>query len=228
MKSDRVGELTLEQLRDRFTKFSTTVVSDAMDSAGILNNAVSGIRPVWKCPTVFGRAVTVRNIPAGTHTQKNHGGFVTAQHIKPGDIIVVDNSGDIENNGWGELVAMAAMVKGAVATLVDGAVRDVDAYEKMGYPVFAKGVTPRTARGRLVQDAININIRFHTAHVRPGDYILADSNGVCIIPPERVKEVLLLAEEIEKKESALLEELKKGLNPIEAQNRIGYETMLKK
>jgi Demethylmenaquinone methyltransferase len=219
-------DLDLTPLRERFLKLPTTVVSDALDSVGIMNNAVAGIRPVWKCPAVFGRAVTVRNIPAGTHTQKNHGGFVTAQHVSPGDIVVVDNGGDVENNGWGELVAMACLVKGAVATLVDGAVRDIDACEEMGYPVFAKAVTPRTARKRLVQDAININIRFHTAQVRPGDYILADVNGICIIPPDRAEEVLASAEAIQEKETAMLEELRKGLNALDVQNKGGYETML--
>lgn len=204
----------------------TTVVSDALDAIGIMNNAVAGIRPMWKCPAIFGRAVTVRNVPAGTHTQTNHGGFVTAQHVTPGDVVVVDNGGDVENNGWGELVAMAAKIKGAVGTLVDGAVRDVDACEEMAYPVFARGTTPRTARKRMIQDAININIRFHTAQVRPGDYVMADVNGVCIIPPKCAEEVLLAAEKIQEKETAMLEELRKGLNALEVQNQSGYETML--
>jgi regulator of RNase E activity RraA len=218
------SELTLEQLRERYLKIPASSVSDALDAFGIMNNTVTKIHPVWDCPPVFGRAVTVRNVPAATHAQKHHGGFVTAQHVKPGDIIVVDNGGDEENNGWGEVVSWAVHLKGAVATLVDGAVRDVMSYKEMGYPVYAKAITLRTARNRMIQDAININIRFGSTQVRPGDYVMADINGVCIIPPEKVEEILGMAEEIERKEQAMIEKMKQGINPLEAQS--GYETML--
>jgi len=220
-------KITLDELRERFLKMPTTVVSDALDAIGITENAVTGIRPVWKCPAIFGTALTVRNVPASTHTQKNHGGFVTAQYAKPGDIIVVDNGGDEENNGWGELVAWAARMKGVVGTVVDGAVRDVDAFEKMGYPVYSKAITLRTARKRMVQDGININIRFRSTQVRPGDYIMADINGICVIPPDKVMEVLEKAESIQAKEDAMIEEIKKGENALNVQEKSGYEKMLR-
>jgi 4-hydroxy-4-methyl-2-oxoglutarate aldolase len=221
-------KMSLEELRERFLKMPTTVVSDALDAIGITNNAVTGIKPVWKCPAIFGTALTVRNVPASTHTQKNHGGFVTAQHAKPGDIIVVDNGGDTENNGWGELVAWAARMKGVVGTVVDGAVRDVDAFEAMGYPVYSKAITLRTARKRMIQDGINVNIRFRNTQVRPGDYIMADVNGICVIPPERVLEVLEKAELIQKKEDEMIEKIKKGENALNVQEKSGYEDMLNK
>ena len=219
---------SLDDLRKRYLQMSTTVVSDALDSLDITENAVAGIRPVWNCPAVFGTALTVRNIPASTHSQKHHGGFVTAQHAEPGDIIVVDNGGDVENNGWGELVAWAAKMRGVVGTLVDGAVRDVDAYARMEYPVYAKAITPRTARKRMVQDGININIRFRNTQVRPGDYIMADINGICVIPPDKVWEVLKQAESIQAKEEAMIELIKRGENPMMVQEKGGYENMLKK
>lgn len=219
--------ISLQELRERFLKMPTTVVSDALDLLGIMNNAVTGIKPVWNCTAIFGTALTVRNVPASTHTQKNHGGFVTAQHVKSGDIVVIDNGGDVENNGWGELVAWAAKMKGAVGTLVDGAVRDVDAFESMEYPVYSKGITLRTARNRMVQDAINVNIRFRTTQVRPNDYIMADKNGICVIPPEIVLEVLVKAEAIQEKEDKMIEEIKKGANALSVQENSGYENMLK-
>ena len=222
------GVLPLNQLRERFLKMPTTVVSDALDACGMMNNAVSGIRPVWDCGAIFGTALTVRNVPAATHTQVNHGGFVTAQHAKPGDIVVVDNGGDEENNGWGELVAWAARAKGVVGTIVDGAVRDVDAYPKIDYPVYAKAVTLRTARKRMVQDTININIRFKSTQVRPNDYIMADANGICVIPPDRVMEVLEKAEAIQKKEDEMIEQIRQGENALIVQDKSGYETMLRK
>lgn len=219
---------SIDELRKKYLKMSTTIVSDALDSLNITENAVAGIRPVWNCPAVFGTALTVRNIPASTHTQENHGGFVTAQHAKPGDIIVIDNGGDVENNGYGELVAWAAKMRGVIGTVVDGAVRDVDAYARMEYPVYAKAITLRTARKRMVQDGININIRFRNTQVRPGDYIMADINGICVIPPDKVMEVLKQAELIQAKEDAMIEMIKRGENPLLVQEKVGYENMLRK
>ena len=223
-----MADWNLDEVRSRLLKVSTTIVSDALDAVGIRNNAVAGVRPVWNCPAIVGTAVTVRNIPAGTGTQKHHGGFVTSQKSKPGDVIVVGNDGDIENNGWGELVAWAAKMKGVQGTIVDGAVRDIDAFEKMGYPVYAKGVVPRTARGRLIQDAINIRIRFCNAQVNPGDLVFADCNGIVFIPPEKVLEVLEGSEELHRKEEAMIEQIKAGIDPIEVGSKGGYETMLKR
>jgi 4-hydroxy-4-methyl-2-oxoglutarate aldolase len=217
-----------DEVRVRLLKLSTTIVSDALDGVGIRNNAVAGVRPVWNCPAIVGPAVTVRNIPAGTGTQKHHGGFVTARNAKPGDVIVVGNDGDIENNGWGEIVAWAAKMKGVQGTVVDGAVRDVDAYEKMGFPVFAKGIVPRTARGRLIQDAVNIRIRFCNTQVNPGDLVYADCNGIVFIPPEKVVEVVAAAEKLHQREEAMIEQIKAGKDPMEVDLKSGYEDMLKR
>jgi regulator of RNase E activity RraA len=223
-----MSDWNLEEIRARLLKLSTTVVSDALDAAGIRNNAVAGVKPVWNCPPIVGTAVTVRNIPAGTHTQKDHGGFVTTNMAQAGDVIVVGNDGDLENNGWGGVVACAAKVKGVQGTVVDGAVRDVDAYVDMGYPVYAKGLVPRTARGRIIRDATNVRIKFCNTQVNPGDLVFADKNGIVVIPPERVLEVVAKAEELEEKENSMMEMLKKGWDPIEVGRTGGYEEMLKK
>ncbi len=222
-----MADWNLDEVRERMLKLSTTIVSDALDAVGIRNNAAAGVRPVWKCPAIVGRALTVRNIPAGAATQKIHGGFVTSQNAKPGDVIVVGNNGDIENNGWGELVAWAAKMKGVLGTVVDGAVRDIDAYEEMGYPVYAKGVVSRTARGRMVQDAVNIRIRFCNTQVNPGDLVFADCNGIVFIPPGKVMEVLKLSEDLHQREKTMIEQIKAGKDPIEVDTQAGYEKMLK-
>ena len=223
-----MNDWNLEEVRARLLKLSTTVVSDALDAVGIRNNAVAGVKPVWDCPAIVGTAVTVRNIPAGTHSQKDHGGFVTTNMAKSGDVIVVGNDGDIENNGWGGVVAWAAKLKGVQGTVVDGAVRDVDGYIDMGYPVYAKGLVPRTARGRMMRDETNVRIKFCNTQVVPGDLVFADKNGIVFIPPEKVPEVVEKAEELEEKENAMIEMLKKGLDPIEVGRQGGYENMLKK
>ena len=217
-----------EELRQRITKVPTTAVSDALDSIGLMNNTVCGLFPTWNCGPVFGRAVTCCNIPASGHTQNIHGGFKVSEYVQPGDVVMVGNEGDIANNGWGGLVSWGAKLKGAVGALVDGAARDVDEHESMGFPVYAKGLVCRTARGRMVQLSVNQPIRFGEAQVRPGDIVYADRNGICIIPPDRLLEVIEIAETLEANESAVIEEMKRGMSAVEASRTANYEDMLKK
>ena len=220
--------INYEELRARITQIPTTAVSDALGSIGLMNNTVCGLRPTWDCGPVFGRAVTCCNIPASGHTQNVHGGFKVSEFVQPGDVAMVGNGGDIANNGWGGLVSWGAKLKGAVGALVDGAARDVDEYESMGFPVYSKGLVCRTARGRMIQLSVNQPIRFGEAQVRPGDIVYADRNGICIIPPDRLAEVIEAAEAIEANEQAVIEEMRRGMGAVEASQKANYEDMLKK
>ena len=217
-----------EALKERITKVSTTAVSDALDSVGLMNNTVCGLSPTWNCGPVFGRAVTCCSIPASGHTQTIHGGFKVAEFVEPGAVVMVGNGGDITNNGWGALVSWGAKLKGAVGALVDGAARDVDEYESMGFPVYSKGLVCRTARGRMVQLSVNQPIRFGEAQVCPGDAIYADRNGICIIPFDRLIEVVEIAETLENNEREVIEEMKRGMSAVDASRKANYEDMLKK
>lgn len=215
----------LEEIRTRMAKLPTTIVSDALDACGLTNNTVAGIRPTWNCPSIIGRALTHYSVPASGHKTTVHGGFKTSDLARPGDVIVASNGGDIENNVWGGLVSWAAMAKGAVGAVVDGAARDIAEFEEMGFPVYSKGVVCRTARGRMMTHSINQPIRFGNVQVRPGDLVYADINGICFIPPDRVLEVLEVAEQLQAKEDEIVAELKKGMNGVMASGN--YETMLK-
>ncbi|NPV69895.1 MAG: RraA family protein [Firmicutes bacterium] len=222
-----MSDWDLNEVRPRFMKMATTNVSDALDEVGLTNQVAIGVRPVWNCPPICGPALTVRNIPAGTKKQVHHGGFVTAHTAKPGDVIVIDNAGDLQNNGWGGIVAWASKMAGAQGTVVDGAVRDVQDFEEAEYPVYAKGTVPRTARKRMVQDAINTTVRFCGVQVNPGDLVFADRNGIVFVPGGRVLEVLAIAERIWAHEEAMIREIRAGRDPLEVDLKHGYEKGLK-
>lgn len=213
--------------RKRFGKMATTNIADALDKVGI-RGAVIGIRPMYDCPKIMGRAVTIKITAAGMTKTKYHLGVRAIDTASPGDIIIIDNRGDLNNNCWGEILSMGAKMKGISGVIVDGAARDIDACREFGFPVYARGTVPITARGRIMEESFNEIIRIGDAQVRPGDVVMADINGVVIIPVEKLDEVLDAAEQILQKEEAMVEELRKGVPILEVDQKYAYESMLKK
>ena len=216
-----------DQYRSRFLKLSTTNLSDAMDKVGV-RGAVIGIRPMYDCPRIVGRAVTIKITAAGMMKSKHHLGVQAIDSSEEGDIIVIDNRGDLNNNCWGEVLSMGAKMKGVSGVVVDGAARDIDMCKEFEFPVYARGTIPITARGRIMQESFNEVIRIGDVQVRPGDIVIADVNGVVVIPVEKLDEVLGAAEDIFKKEAAMVEDLKNGLSIMEVDHKYSYENMLKK
>jgi len=212
--------------RARLEALATSNLSDALDRVGIARCAVVGIVPRWGRTKVIGRAMTIRMTAAGAVPAVAHLGVDAIFNSKPGDVIVIDNRGDLHNNCWGEILAMGAKMKGVSGVVVDGAVRDVDACETFGFPVHARGTVPNTARGRIVQEAWNVPVRLGDAPVRPGDVIVADVNGVVVIPIERLAEVVQAAEDIMAKELAMIQALESGESILEVDRRFSYEKML--
>jgi len=213
--------------RQRLEKLSTTNIADAMDKVGI-RGAVIGIRPMFDCPKIVGRAVTIKITAAGAVPSKYHLGVRAIASASPGDVIIIDNRGDLNNNCWGEILSMAAKMRGVSGVVVDGAARDIDACREFGFPVYARGTVPITARGRIMEESFNEMIRVGDVQVNPGDIVMADVNGVVIIPQARIEEVLEAAEGLWQKEMAMIEELRKGASILEVDQRYSYETMLKK
>jgi len=213
--------------RKRLESISTTNLSDALDQAG-LRGAVIGIRPLFGMPKVVGRAVTIKITAAGMMKSKRHLGIDAIAVSSPGDVIAIDNRGDTYNNCWGEILSCAAQQKGVSGVLVDGAARDVDFCQEIGFPVFARGVVPITARGRIMQEDFNCPIRLGDVQVRPGDILVGDVNGVVVIPEEKVDEVLSAAEMILEKEEQMKADILAGMDILEVDSKYNYEQMLKK
>jgi len=213
--------------RQRLDKLATTNLADALDKVGI-RGAVIGIRPMFNCPKIVGRAVTIKITAAGMTRARYHLGVRAIDAAQAGDVIVIDNRGDLYNNCWGEILSMGAKMKRVSGVVVDGAARDIDACQEFGFPVYARGTVPLTARGRVMEESFNEVVRAGDVQVRPGDIIVADINGVVVIPEEKLEEVLGAAEEIQKKEEAMVEELRRGVPILEVDQKYGYEAMLKK
>jgi regulator of RNase E activity RraA len=216
-----------EKYRKRFERMATTNLADALDKVGI-RGAVIGIKPMYDCPKILGRAVTIKITAAGMVKSKYHLGVRAIDAASPGDMIIIDNRGDLNNNCWGEILSMGAKMKKISGVVVDGAARDIDACREFGFSVYARGTVPITARGRIMEESFNEVIRIGDVQVKPGDIVMADINGVVIIPVEKLDEVLEAAEEILQKEEAMVEELRKGVPILEVDQKYAYESMLKK
>lgn len=213
--------------RKKLEKLSTTNLSDALDKVGI-RGAVIGVRPMFGRPKVVGLAVTIKITAAGMEKSKHHLGIEAIAVARKGDLIVIDNHGDVYNNCWGEILSCAAKMKGVSGVIIDGAARDVDACEDFEFPVFARGVVPITARGRIMQEDFNCLIRLGDVQVRPGDVLVGDINGVVVIPPEKIDEVLDEAEIIMEKEENMKKDILSGLDILEVDKKYNYERMLEK
>jgi len=216
-----------EAIIERLAKLDTCAVSDALDSLN-LKGATWGVRPQWQCPKIAGRAVTMKIKPAGLQQPTQHLGTAPIEAAQSGDVIVIDNGGKLEFSCWGGLLALSAKLKGVSGVVIDGASRDIDEARELEFPVYARGVVPMTARGRVVQESYNQEIQFAGVQCHPGDLVLADGSGIIIIAKERDAEVVAAAETIFAKEQEMAAGIRKGYSGLEMLEKLGYEQMLNK
>ncbi|MCE5284122.1 MAG: RraA family protein [Deltaproteobacteria bacterium] len=216
-----------KELAEAFKEISTCNISDALDKLG-LPCGTFGIRPLYRSKRIAGTAVTMKVVPFGSLKTSGHMGADPLDAAQAGDVLVIDNGGRVDQNCWGEIVTYAALQKGVVGVVIDGAARDVDITEEMGFPVYARGIVPHTARNRNVQGDFNCPVKIGTLQVNPGEIVVADVNGVCVIPVERAEEVLKVSRELVDKENGLIERIKKGVSFRDVDKASGYDTMLNK
>ena len=210
----------------QFTALEAATVSDALDACG-LPPGQGGLRPMWGRPKVAGFAVTVELEPVSGQPDTEHGGA----HILTGaiagaglnDVIVVANGGRTDVSSWGGIVSVGAAMRSIRGAVTDGACRDVRQARELGFPVFARAQVPVTARGRLRQKSAGEPILVGDVTVRPGDVVMADEDGVVVVPQERAEDVLKKAREIDARESGMfpfIREHKSIQKAIEIFNRI--------
>jgi regulator of RNase E activity RraA len=184
---------------------ASCVFADVMYRTGIMH---SSIKPAFKAKAV-GQAITV---------QLSKGDLVdplkALEMGQAGDIIVVDAGGDTEVSVCGGLMGGLAKNRGIRGMIVDGAGRDIDELEDIGWPIWTKAITARGTHtmfsGRKEELSINIPIACGGVTVRPGDFIVADTIGVAVIPLDRAEEVLELAREQAEREQKTREWVAKG------------------
>ena len=212
---------------DRLLQLDSCAVSDALDSLG-LDGAVTGINQLSGKQRIAGRVMTVRlgsDKPVDGPLRHLCTGAI--EFAGPGDIIVVEQLSGIDAAGWGGVLSTAAKHKGLAGVILEGPARDIDDSRTLGFPVYARYATPRTARGRIYEQDFNCPITVGNVEVNPGDLVIADASGVVFINADTAAAVLEAAERIVARELLMNEALLKD-QPASEVLGADYESMLDK
>lgn len=206
---------------DRLGKLYTAVVADVLDRLGWRQQVMEAdIRPLFPTAKTAGFALTVHTVPAReTNPAEPYKGELAAvDALQAGDVMVVS---ECHWSFWGELLSTAAKYRGCHGVVIDGYTRDTQAIIQMNYPVFCRGIHPADSLGRLDVAAHNVPIVCGGVLVNPGDLVLADFDGIVVVPQSIAAQTLEKAEEKVRGENLVRKKLAEGMSASEAFQRYG-------
>ena len=199
VKSEYFVRATGPDLRDMLSRVSTANVSDALHRTG----DVPGMRPIVPGSKLVGPAFTVRTYPGDWAKPVE-----AIDHAAPGDVLVID-AGGVAPAVWGELATNSAIQQGLAGVVIFGAARDSGDIRALGFPLFSSLVTPTAGEPKGFGE-IGVPIRIAGVRVAPGDWIIGDDDGVCVIPKDKALEYTNRAMDVLEKENRLREEILQG------------------
>lgn len=163
------------------------------------------IKPLGHGKKVIGRAITLA-LPAQDSTMLHHALSI----LNPGDVVVIDRLGDIKHACWGGGVTQGAVAAKAAGAIVDGMCTDPSEIAHYGLPVWCRGISPITTRIYDLAGMLNKPISCGGVVVNPGDVILADENGVLVLPPDEVAAVAETATAKQERQASNADRISKG------------------
>ena len=193
-------------------KLYSSVISDVLDKLGYRNQAMrADINPMWPGAVVAGRAHTCLSVDV-YETKENHYAMEieAVDTLKPNDVLVGGTNCSTETALWGELLSTASRARGARGAIIDGYTRDIVMIQKMEFPMFATGTRPLDSMGRSIVLEYGRPVMCGEVLVNEGDIVLADIDGVIVIPRDIEQKTIELALEKVSAEDTVREELLKG------------------
>ncbi len=215
------------KLLPRLAALDTNTVSDALDFLA-LEGATFGIRPLWDCPKIVGRASTVQLGPKTDAAPTVHLITPVIAAVAMDDRILVIAGGMERVSCWGDILANAAHQKGIRGSVIDGNSRDIDGSASIGYPVYGRGVTMISARNRVVQVSSGQPVKMDGILVKEDDYVIADKCGTVFIPAERAEEVIALGERIARRQQGMVDAVRAGRSVAEVMHDKEFESITTK
>jgi len=204
-------------LVDRLALLHPAVVSDSLDLLGFRDQVLAPhIRPLWPQAKLAGVARTVLGVPVdGVPESRDdwyRGELAAVDALGPGDVMMVSTCA---GSYWGELLATAALSRGARGIVADAYTRDTAALIEMGFPTFVAGIHCADSLGRIDVRAVGVEISCGGVTVADGDLVLADLDGVVVVPAAVATEVITLAEEKVAGEALVRQKLQEGMSVAE-------------
>lgn len=204
-------------LIERLRQFATTDLCDGMVIAAAMEYC---IKPMVTSKKIVGPAVTLK-LTLGDSL------LVTKamEAAQPGDVLVIDGHGSRGNALWGDHRSLTSKLLGLEGVVMDGAFRDIDECEEIGFPIYAKNVTCCSST-KNSHGEVNVPVSCGGVAVNPGDIIVGDRNGVCVVPPQFAEEIIENARKKIEKMNRLKKEIEAGKiipdNFAEQMRKLGY------
>lgn len=211
-------------LTDRLAAFDTNTVSDALDFLG-LAGATYGLRPLWNCPKIVGRAATIQLGPKKEAKPTVHLISPVIDAVTTDDRVLVIAGGAEGISCWGDILANAAVAKKVRGSVIDGLSRDIEGSEAVNYPVYGRGVTMISARNRVIQIDSGQPVQMAGVTVHEDDYVIADRCGTVFVPAARIEDVLAMAERIARRQDGMVAAVRAGRSVAEVMHDKEFEAI---
>ena len=194
------GPAVPEAILDGFRTAPVSIISDVMNRL----HGTRALRPYHRSGRLLGTAVTVKTRPGDNQTL--HRAY---ELLRPGDILVVDGGGDLTQALVGEIMMSRARAMGVAGFVIDGAIRDVDAFQQADFPCYARGVTHRGPY-KSGPGEINVPVSIDGMVVMPGDVVVGDTDGIVAFDRTDATELLDLVRQQEEREANALAAIAEG------------------